>query len=228
VEDAGDVEGGRPGYPRLMLLRRVAALLPVLVAVLAAALLLPHSPGELRDLALATGAIAPAAALLSWVVLTPALFPGTVLAAAGGLTFGAAGGVAIAWGGAILGGLAAFTVARVVGRGPASRLAGRSPRLARVHARLEHHGFAAILAARLMPGVPATGLHYVAGASPVGYGAFTGAIAIGALLRTAPYALLGQGLASGSPVVLAMAAASIAIGGIGGLLLLRRLHEPAA
>src|SRR5262249_8467932 len=108
MQHARDVEGGRPGYPRLMLLRRVAALAPVLVAVLAAALLLPHSPGELRDLVLATGAIAPAAALLAWVVLTPALFPGTVLAAAAGLTFGAPGGVAIAWGGAILGGLAAF------------------------------------------------------------------------------------------------------------------------
>jgi uncharacterized membrane protein YdjX (TVP38/TMEM64 family) len=88
---------------------------------------------------------------------------------------------------------------------------------------LERRGFAAILAARLMPGVPASGLHYAAGLSPVRYRAFTAAIAIGALLRTTPYALLGHGLASGSPATIALAAASVAIGAAGALLIVHRL-----
>jgi uncharacterized membrane protein YdjX (TVP38/TMEM64 family) len=46
-------------------------------------------------------------------------------------------------------------------------------------------------AAQLMPGVPATGLHYVAGVAPVGVPAFAAAMALGALVRTAPYAVLG-------------------------------------
>ena len=214
----------RDAYPGLVPLRRVAPLLPLLLAVGAAAALLPHSASGLRDLVLALGVAAPVAALAAWVVLTPALFPGTLLAAASGLTFGAVWGTALALGGAVLGGLAAFTLARTLARGPAQRLVRRSTTLARAHAPLERHGFAAVLAARLMPGVPASGLHYAAGVSPVRSGAFTAAITIGALLRTTPYALLGQGLASGSAIPVIIAAASIAIGATGAMLILRQLR----
>src|ERR1700750_2029907 len=72
--------------------RHLAALAPVLLAVIAAALLLPHSPSDLRDLVLGAGIAAPAIVLAAWVVLTPALFPGTLLAAAGGLALRAGGG----------------------------------------------------------------------------------------------------------------------------------------
>jgi uncharacterized membrane protein YdjX (TVP38/TMEM64 family) len=207
-----------------MALRRLAPLVPVLLAVVAAAALLPHSPSELRHLVLAVGVAAPVVALAAWVVLTPALFPGTLLAAASGLTFGAIWGTALALGGAVLGGLAAFTLARTLARGPALHLVRRSTTLARAHARLERHGFAAVLAARLMPGVPASGLYYAAGVSSVRRGAFTAAIAIGAVLRTTPYALLGVGLASGSAIPVVIAAASIATGGGGAMLLLRQLR----
>jgi uncharacterized membrane protein YdjX (TVP38/TMEM64 family) len=206
-----------------MPLRRLVALVPVALAAIAAGFLLPHSPSDLRDLAVAAGVAAPAIVLAAWVVLTPALFPGTLLAAAGGLAFGAVGGSALACGGAVLGGLAAFTLARTVSRGTAVGLAERAPRLARVQALLERRGFAAILAARLMPGVPACGLYYAAGISPVRYGAFTAAIAIGALLRTTPYALLGDSLGSGSVISMALAAACVVIGGGGALLIARRL-----
>jgi uncharacterized membrane protein YdjX (TVP38/TMEM64 family) len=208
-----------------MSLQRVAAALLVLLAVVAAGVWLPHSPAGLSDLVGAAGIAAPAAALAAWVVLTPALFPGPVLAAAGGLAFGAAGGTALAWVGAVLGGLTAFWLARTAARGPVTRLARRSPRLDRVQALLEQRGFAAVLAARIMPGVPATALYYAAGASPVRVRSFVAAIAIGALLRTTPYALLGQGLASGSLVAIGIAAASIAIGGGGAMLLVRRLRS---
>jgi uncharacterized membrane protein YdjX (TVP38/TMEM64 family) len=207
-----------------MPLRRLAAAVPVILLVIAAALWLPHSPSELRDLALSAGVAAPAAALVAWVVLTPALFPGPVLAAAGGLAFGVVGGTALACTGAVLGGLAAFTLARTVARGPATRLARRSARLARIEALLVRRGFAAVLAARMMPGVPATGLYYAAGISPVRHRPFTAAIAVGALLRTTPYALLGHSLASGSMVGIGIAAGSIAIGGAVALLLLRGLR----
>jgi uncharacterized membrane protein YdjX (TVP38/TMEM64 family) len=208
-----------------MRLRPLAAAVPVLLVVVAAGVLLPHSPSGLRELLLAAGVAAPALALAAWVVLTPALFPGPVLAAAGGLAFGAVGGTALSLAGAVLGGVAAFWLARTVARGPATRLAQRTPRLARVNALLETRGFAAVLAARLMPGVPATGLYYAAGASAVRLRAFAPAIAIGALLRTTPYALLGQGLVSGSAVTIGIAAASIVIGGAGALLLARGLRS---
>ncbi len=208
-----------------MPLRRLAAAVPVIFLVIAAGLWLPHSPSELRDLALSAGVAAPVAALAAWVVLTPALFPGPVLAAAGGLAFGAVGGTALACSGAVLGGVAAFYLARTVARGPATRLTRRSARLERVHAVLERRGFATVLAARMMPGVPATGLYYAAGVSSARPLPFTAAIAIGALLRTTPYVLLGQGVASGSTLTLGIAAGSIAIGGAVALLLLRGLRD---
>jgi uncharacterized membrane protein YdjX (TVP38/TMEM64 family) len=209
-----------------MRLRRLAGLTPVLLGALAAVAWLPHSPSDLRDLVLAAGVAAPVIALAAWVLLTPALFPGTVLAAATGLAFGAVGGAVLAWSGAVLGGLAAFTLARTVARGPAVRLVRRTTTLARVHALLERRGFAAILAARLMPGVPASGLYLAAGASPVRGAPFAAAIAVGALLRTTPYALLGHGLGSGSASGLVIAAASAVIGGAAAMLLIRRLRAP--
>jgi uncharacterized membrane protein YdjX (TVP38/TMEM64 family) len=212
---------------RLMPRRRFAAAAPALLVVIAAALWLPHSPAGLRDLVLAAGAAAPLAALVAWALLTPALFPGTVLAGASGLAFGAAEGVAVALVGAVLGGFVAFALARTAGRQPALGLARRSRKVARLHGLLEQRGFSAILAARLMPGVPATALYYAAGASPVRRRDFAGAITIGALLRTTPYVLLGHGLASGSGTGILVAAASIAVGAIAAALLMRGLRRAA-
>jgi uncharacterized membrane protein YdjX (TVP38/TMEM64 family) len=193
----------------------------------AAGLLLPHSPDGLRELVAAAGPAAPLIAIAAWTLLTPALFPGTVLAAACGLAFGAGIGAGVAFAGAILGGIVAFTLARTAGRSQVEALADRHARIGRLHALLERRGFAAVLAARLMPGVPVTGLHYAAGASPVRLHAFAFAIAIGAVLRTAPYALLGEGIGSGSGVSILLAAGSIALGALAAAFLVRRLRMPA-
>jgi uncharacterized membrane protein YdjX (TVP38/TMEM64 family) len=211
-----------------MPLRRLAALAVLaLAAAVTAAVLLPHSPAGLRELVVSVGPAAPVAALAAWILLTPALFPGTVLAAAGGLAFGAVGGAALAFGGALAGGLAAFALARTASSGAADRLVARSTRLARIDALLERRGFAAILAARLTPGVPATALHYVAGASRVRTGAFIAAMAVAAPLRTVPYAVLGTGLAAGSILTLVIAAGSIALGAVASGLLVRHVLRAA-
>jgi len=216
-------------YARWMRRLRVAGLaITVLAAFAAAAVLLPHSPGGLRELLGGLGPAAPLIALAGWVVLTPAMVPGTVLAAAGGLAFGAVGGSALAVGGAVTGGLAAFALARSAARGPVQRFVQRRPRLARVEVLVGRRGFASVLAARLMPGVPATGLHYAAGISPVRGRAFAGAIAIGALLRTVPYAILGQGLSSGSITTILIAAGTVAFGGITAAMLVRQIRCASA
>lgn len=212
-----------------MAIRRLLPALVLLAAIVAAAaLLLPKSPTELRDLLLSIGAVAPLAALAAWLLLTPALFPGTVLAAASGLAFGTIGGAGVAWGGAVIGGLLAFLLARTVARKPIARWVEGRRRLSSVSELLERRGFSAVLAARLTPGVPVTALHYAAGVSPVPARAFLGAMAIGALVRTVPYVLLGQGLGSGSPLALAIGGASIALGGAVGAVLLWQLKARAA
>jgi uncharacterized membrane protein YdjX (TVP38/TMEM64 family) len=199
----------------------------VVAAFAAAALLLPHSPAQLREEVMAAGVAAPAIAILAWIVLTPALFSGTVLAAASGLAFGTVGGIGLSLVGAVLGGLAAFAIARTAARPQVERMVSGSARLSRLQGLLERRGFHAVLAARLMPGVPSTGLHYAAGVSPVSGRAFAGAIAIGAVLRTTPYAILGQGMGSGSIATVLVAAASIGLGGAAAALLFRRMRQPA-
>lgn len=208
--------------------RTAGLVVAVAASFAAAALFLPHSPEALRQLIVGVGIVAPLLLIVGWALLTPALFPGTVLAAAGGLSFGALAGAALSLGGAVLGGLVAFALARTIARGPAERLLARSDKLERLNRLLEDRGFTAVLAARLMPGVPAGGLHYAAGVSKVRPVAFAGAIATGALLRTVPYALLGVGIGSGSPEVLGIAAASIVVGGVTALVLVRRLRPTAA
>jgi len=156
------------------------------------------------------------------------MFSASVLAAAIGLAFGALGGAALSVAGAVLGGLAAFVLARTAGRTQVEAALMRRPRLRKVHALLERRGFLAMLAARLMPGVPATGLHYVAGVSPVRKRAFAAAMALGALLRTAPYAVLAQGIGSGSLATILIAGASIGVGALMAAVLMRRLRTPVA
>jgi hypothetical protein len=82
----------------------------------------------------AAGVAAPAIALGAWILLTPAMFSGTVLAA--------------------------FALARTAGRTQLEAMVMRRAKLRKVDALLERRGFLAMLAARLMPGVAATGLHY--------------------------------------------------------------------
>jgi len=209
--------------------RRLVALIIFAVATgAAAAFLLPHSPSALRDTLAAAGPAMPLIAIAAWVLLTPAMFPGTILAAAGGATFGALGGSLLALSGAVLGGLLAFLLARTAAREPAERFVKNKPQLARVHALLERRGFSVMLAARLTPGVPATALHYAAGVSPVRTRAFAGAIAIGAVMRTVPYAILGGGISSGSLTTLIVAGGSVALGTASAAVLMLRIRRTDA
>jgi len=194
-------------------------------AFAAAAVLLPHSPSDLRLALAGFGALAPLVALGAWALLTPALFPGTVLAAACGLAFGGPVGSAVAGAGAVVGGLTAFALARTVARAPIARMLERRERLRRAGEVLERRGFHAVLAARLMPGVPVTWLHYLAGVSPVRARPFAAAIAVGALLRTIPYAFLGEGLGSGSELTMLLAGASVVVGGVAAAALGRKLRQ---
>jgi hypothetical protein len=109
------------------------------------------------------GIAAPLIAVGAWVLLTPALFPGTVLAAASGLAFGAVDGVALSLVGAVLGGLVASR----------SRIPARGAR------------------------------------------------------SSTPYAVLGQGLGSGSLATILVATASIGLGALAAAVLVRRLRVPA-
>lgn len=175
--------------PRLRLLALGAG---VAVCAGAVAALAPHSPSALSHAAGGLGWLAPLVALAAWTLLTPALFPGTVLAGAAGLALGTGMGTAVSVVGALLGAVAAFGVARHGGGGAATRLGG--PRVHALRERLERRGLLAVLLLRAAPGVPATALNYAAGLSRIRLRDFAIGIALGGSPRVIAYALLGGSL----------------------------------
>lgn len=228
------IPGARHGRPAritttlqdMRRLRPLVLCLGVAAGFVAALIVLPHSPGGLRELLGGTGVLAALILLAAWALLIPALFPGTVLAAAGGLAFGALKGAGLAWAGAVIGALVAFALARTLARTPAERLLG--PRLRRLRSTIERRGFTAVLLARLTPGVPANGLHYAAGLSRVRARDFAAALALGSVVRTVPYAVLGAGLGTGSITTLALAGGSLVLSGAIAVLLVARLRGAPA
>jgi hypothetical protein len=150
----------------------------------------------------AAGVAAPAIALGAWILLTPAMFSGTVLAA--------------------------FAPARTAGRTQLEATVMRRAELRKVHALLERRGFLAMLAARLMPGVPATDLHYVAGVAPVGGTCVCrgdGARRPGA---DGPICRARPGDRLGPLATILIAGSSIAVGAVTAAVLVRRLRTPVA
>lgn len=206
---------------RLLLLALGVALL-----FAAAAIGMPHSPAELRALVIPLGWAAPLVFVLLWAGLTPALFPGTVLAAASGLLFGTALGTGVSIAGATLGSALAFTIARRLARGAADEISGE--RIRRLQARIERRGFVSVLLARLAPGVPVTLLNYAGGLSRVRLRTFVAAIAVGGAPRAFAYTALGGSFGDyGSPEAL-VAIALIALPAIAAVALLARARLRAA
>jgi uncharacterized membrane protein YdjX (TVP38/TMEM64 family) len=207
--------------------RRLFVFALAVVAMFAAAALgMPHSPNGLRALIEPLGIVAPLGFALMWALLTPALFPGTVLAAASGLLFGAAEGTAVSMVGGTAGCVLAFALSRRFGARAAEELSG--PRIQRLQERIERRGFLSVLGARLAPGVPVTLLNYAAGLSRVRLRDFAAAIAIGGAPRAFAYtALGGSGGRLDSPLAIT-GIALIALPALAGaVLLLRSRFRPA-
>ncbi len=195
---------------------RVALFAGVLVVLFAVVLaVVPRDAGELRA-ALGSPVLYVAAA----AALTVGFFPFPVVAAAGGLLFGVAGGTALATLGETLGATAALLLARTAARDATARLAGA--RVRELTERVARRGFAAVLLVRVLPGVPRHPANYAFGLTPVGVPVFAAATLAGTLPRAFAYAALGGTLGDlGAPESVA-AIALLVVLGILGLVLLRR------
>jgi uncharacterized membrane protein YdjX (TVP38/TMEM64 family) len=166
------------------------------------------------------GVAAPIVFVLVSSLLTVALFPGPLLAAASGLLFGTGLGTAVSIVSATLGALLAFSIARYVARDATAALAGR--RLLAVQAWIGERGFVAVLYARIMPGLPYTVVNYVAGLAPIRIAAFGAATAIGVAPRAYAYTALGGNLGDLRSPEVVVAAVLLVVMSVGGLLLARR------
>jgi uncharacterized membrane protein YdjX (TVP38/TMEM64 family) len=166
----------------------LAAVVGLAFAVVA--LTVPHSAQSLRDAFAGLGVAAPFAFIAAATVLTCALFPYPLIAAAGGLVFGTALGTVVSIAAGTAGALAAFLIARTGGARAVVDLAG--PRLRRLLAAVGRRGFVAVLYLRIVPGVPRDVANYGAGLTPVGVVPYALATLLGIAPRAFAYSALGS------------------------------------
>jgi len=178
------------------------------------------SPERVRSTIDPLGAAAVPAFVVVSALLTCALFPGPLLAAASGLLFGTALGTPVSIIAATLGAIAAFSIARFVAHDAVDALAGR--RLRSLQAWIEQRGFWAVLYGRIAPGIPYSLLNYVAGITRVRLVAFAGATAIGVAPRAFAYTALGGSLDDLDSPEAIIAVTTLAAMALFGLVALRR------
>jgi uncharacterized membrane protein YdjX (TVP38/TMEM64 family) len=173
---------------------------------------MPHSPSGVRELADDAGPYAVLAVLGVWVLATPSLVSGAVLAAAGGMLLGPLEGSIVTVAGLTLGATVAFCIGRRLGGNALGRFNGRTETIV---AALEQRGFRSMLCLRAAPAMPATLISYGAGMSRISLGAFVAATALGGAPRGIAYAVLGSNatdpsaLAVAAPIVVLIAMAII-------------------
>ena len=161
-------------------------------------------------------------------LLTACLFPGPLLAGAGGLLFGTALGTPVSIVSATLGAVLAFSIARFVAHDAVEHFEPTLPRLRALRAWIGRRGFLSVLYARIAPGVPYNLVNYAAGLSPVRLRSFAAATAIGCAPRAFAYTALGGSIHDlGSPEAL-VAFAVLAVMAVAGLVLARRDLRSAA
>jgi uncharacterized membrane protein YdjX (TVP38/TMEM64 family) len=138
----------------------------------------------------AFGPAAPLAYLLLSVLLGVALVPGPLLAGASGVLFGPVLGTAVTLASAIGSAVLALSIARRVGEPGMREVSG--PRLEALRGTLERHGTLAVIAQRLVPGLPDGPCNYVAGLVRIR----PRQIALGTLVGSAPRAFSYTALGS--------------------------------
>ena len=205
--------------------RRAVARLALLGLAIAAAFatvtLLGVSPADARHWVAEAGALGPLLFVLVAALLGLALFPGQLIATAAGALFGALTGIPIVLLAALIAAGLALLVARRIGA--EALLSLLNPRARRWQSWLTDHGFSAVLASRLAPGVPAGIVNYLAGVTGIRTRAVLAAVALGALPKTIAYVALGGALADPVSTRGAIAAAVYVATAVAGAIVARRL-----
>ena len=174
---------------------------------------------ELRDTVEQAGPWAP----LVWVVVSAllgaALFPGPLLAGAGGLLFGTALGTVLSVVGSVLSALISREVGERAGREGAVEVLG-SRALA-----IQHVGFETVLVQRLAPGIPDAPLSYAFGALGVTRWAIVLGTALGTLPRAFSYTAIGASLDDPSSPLAYAGIAGVIVSAVVGAVAARRLRS---
>jgi uncharacterized membrane protein YdjX (TVP38/TMEM64 family) len=172
---------------RLAVLVAAITVIPLLLAVFHVV-----SADQLRDRVEAFGPFAPVAWVFVSAALGALLFPGPVLAGAGGLLFGAALGTVTTVTSALLSALVSLEIGRRAGYDGAVEVLGS--RAAAVERIGQEEGAALVLVQRLLPGVPDAPMSYAFGALGISRRDMLLGTAIGTLPRAFSYTAIGASL----------------------------------
>ncbi|MDP9432854.1 MAG: VTT domain-containing protein [Actinomycetota bacterium] len=201
----------------------LAALIAAITAVVSAL-----GVGELARLRIwvdQAGWLGPALFAAAFALLTLAPLPKNALSAAAGLLFGLLPGIVVVMAGATAGAVAAFALARLLGREVVERWAGA--RVARVDALLRRRGVWGVLVARLVPLMPFTVINYGSGLSAVRFRDYLLGTVVGILPGTTAYVALGAYGRRPSSWQFATAVVALLAMTVGGFLWARRArHRP--
>jgi uncharacterized membrane protein YdjX (TVP38/TMEM64 family) len=206
--------------------------LAILAALVAGAFVLVASTGHVsaqrvRDWVDGYGIAGPLVFISVSAALTPALFPGPLLAGASGLLFGTWLGTPISIVSATLGACLAFALSRWIARDAVEEIQGA--RLRALRAFIGRRGFLSVLYARIVPGVPYNLVNYAAGLTPIALRSFAGATALGCAPRAFAYTALGGSLDDiTSPEAIAAFAVLIVMAIAGALVARRDLRTARA
>lgn len=149
----------------------------------------------MRETVAGFGIMAPAVSvLLNVVQAVVAPIPGFVIPYVDGAVFGVWLGTLVTWVGGLVAASTCFWIARTFGRGFAERMCGRSRVVEAANRKVEHHGLAAVIGVRLVPGLPFDLLSYLAGLTRMRFWPFLLGTAVGSAPHAFLFALMGSSL----------------------------------
>ena len=122
--------------------------------------------------------------------------PATPFYLMGGALFGPVGGALANWGGATLGSVGSFLLARTLGHGALAHVVRR--RVPDLHDLVAEHGFATVVRLRMIPVFPYNALNFGAGLAGMRLGPYILATALGIVPAVGLYTFLGHSLAEGA------------------------------
>lgn len=170
------------------------------------------------------GVAAPLAYVVIAGLLACVMVPGALLSAAAGVLFGPVLGTAVAITSALFTAVISLHLGRRIGRDGMRDIGGR--RFAGLERVMRRHGVWAVIAQRLMPGVPDGPSNYAFGAG----GVKTWQIAVGTLVGSFPrafaYAALGTAAGTLDPALAAVGAAVLLLAGLTGTVIAARAAGP--
>ncbi|UTR09725.1 TVP38/TMEM64 family protein [Evansella sp. LMS18] len=146
-------------------------------------------PEEIQERMLSLGWWAPFVFILIFALRPFVLFPASILAIAGGLSFGPFLGPLVTYIGSLSGAALSFLAVRKAGKSVVQRnWKGKGEKIQR---RIEKNGFFYILALRLIPVINFDFVSYLSGLSRVRFSKYIGATMVGIIPGTLAFNLLG-------------------------------------